>query len=318
MPVIEILPGEVGAHRVRLAISPLEEVLNAVRTLNRPGRAPVHARWAAANRTAIDVPELVALITGDVYFPDFLSPPSDDPRTTVDDQLRLVARTPPGQVRREIAMSIAGRDVPPELFADPVKARDLLIEQMRQCWDALIEPIWPRLRDVLDTDIDYRARQFRTGGLTAVLTGIHPGIAVDGPRILIPTIHSGRLALDDRGLQLVPSVFAQRLGLMMVPPWQPSLVYPARGSATLWEDVPAPAGDPLAGVLGRTKARVLRELATPATTTTLATRLGVAPSTISEHVRALTAAGLLSGRRTGRSVQYRRSSLGDELVSSAT
>jgi DNA-binding transcriptional ArsR family regulator len=310
--VIEIVPGEVGAQHVRLAISPLEEVLNAVRALHRPG--PVHARWAAANRGGVDVPELVMLISGDVYFPDFLSPLAG----TVEAQLAAITETPADQVRLELGMASAGRDVPSELLADPARTRDLLAQQMRDCWTALIEPLWPRLRDVLDADIDYRTRLFRDGGLAAVVRSIHPGVAVDGPRILIPLVHSGRLELDERGLQLVPSVFTPRLGLMMVPPWQPSLVYPARGSATLWEDMPPPSGDALAGVVGRTKARLLRELAAPASTTTLAGRLGAAPSTINEHLKALVAVGLLTNRRTGRSVQYRRSSLGDELVSSAT
>ncbi|TCO64912.1 ArsR/SmtB family transcription factor [Actinocrispum wychmicini] len=310
--MLEVVPGDVGAQHVRLAISPLEEVLNAVRALARPG--PVHARWAAANRTAVDVPELVTLISGDVYFPDFLSPPAG----SLEAQFEAIVRTPPDQVRREIEMSVAGRDVPPDMFADPAAARDLLAAQMRECWTALLQPIWPRLQDVLDTDVDHRTRQFREGGLVAVLTGIHPGIVVAGPSILLPTVYSGRLELDSRGLQLIPSVFAPRLGVMMVPPWQPCLVYPARGSATLWEDAPPPARDALAGVVGRTKARLLRTLASPASTTALATRFGVAPSTISEHLTALVAAGLLTSRRVGRSVQYRRSSLGDEIVSNAT
>jgi DNA-binding transcriptional ArsR family regulator len=308
--MIEVVPGEVGANHVRLAISPLEEVLHAVRLLSRPGPSPVHARWAATHRHELDAPELVALITGDVYFPDFLSPPT---ASTVEAQLQAVRETPEEQAALEIAMSIAGRDVPAEMFAV-----DLLARQMRECWDTFIAPLWPRIKAILDADHDYRMRQFGSGGLAAVLTGIHPGIIVDGPRILVPTRNTQRLVLDERGLQLVPSVFATSLGLMTVAPWQPSLVYPARGTATLWEDVPRPATDALAGVLGRTKARLLRELAAPASTTTLADRLGVAPSTISEHLKALAAASLLTAHRAGRSVQYRRSSLGDELVSTAT
>ncbi|MET0234152.1 MAG: DUF5937 family protein [Kibdelosporangium sp.] len=322
--MIEILPGEVGAQHVRLAISPLEEVLNAVRVLSRPGRSAVHARWAVANRstlTCLDVPELVTLIDGDRYFPDFLSPPPQDSATTVEDQLEALLLTPADQIQTEITMSAAGRDTPAELdemLLDLGKARDLLAEQLRRCWDVLIKPVWPRLQDVLRADIDHRTRQFGEGGLARVLAGVHSGVTIVHGRILLPTVNSGRLDLDERGLLLVPSVFASHIGVMMVPPWQPSLVYQARGSATLWEDVPAPEGDPLAGIVGRTKARLLRELATPASTTALAERLGVAPSTISEHVKALTAAGLLTGRRAGRSVNYRRSSLGDELVSSAT
>lgn len=51
--MIEVVPGEVGTHRVRLAISPIEEVLHALRVLNRPGRSPVHARWAVAHRPTL-------------------------------------------------------------------------------------------------------------------------------------------------------------------------------------------------------------------------------------------------------------------------
>ncbi|MBP2322088.1 DNA-binding transcriptional ArsR family regulator [Kibdelosporangium banguiense] len=322
--MIEILPGEIGAQHVRLAISPLEEVLNAVRVLSKPGRSAVHARWAAANRstlTCLDVPELVSLLAGDQYFPDFLSPPPQDSATTVEDQLEAVIRTSAEQVRTEIVMSTAGRDIPgelDELLRDPGEARDLLAEQLRKCWDMLVRPVWPRLQDVLRTDIDYRTRQFGAGGLAKVLGSVHPGVTINHGRVLLPTFNTGRLELDERGLLLVPSAFASHIGVMMVPPWQPSLVYPARGSATLWEDVPAPDGDLLAGVVGRTKARLLRALDSPASTTVLAERLGVAPSTISEHIKALAAAGLLNGRRAGRNVNYSRSSLGDELVSSAT
>jgi DNA-binding transcriptional ArsR family regulator len=175
--------------------------------------------------------------------------------------------------------------------------------------------VWDRLHDVLDGDIDHRTRQFRAGGLAAVLTGLHPGVRVDGRRILLPTVHSGRVELDARGLRLVPSAFAARLGVMTP---EPALVYPARGAATLWENLPNRPGDPLADVIGRTKARLMRSIATPANTATLARRLGLAASTVNEHLTALVAAGLARRGRIGRRVLYRRSSLGDELVSSAS
>jgi len=133
----QILPGEVGAQHVRLAISPLEEVLNAVRALSRPGRSPVHARWATANRTAVDVPELVTVDLRRRVLPDFLSPPAD----SVDAQLKRSLQTPAEQVRLELEMAFAGRDVPPELLADPARTRDLLAHQVRECWTTLIEPV---------------------------------------------------------------------------------------------------------------------------------------------------------------------------------
>ena len=73
----------------------------------------------------------------------------------------------------------------------------------------------------------------------------------------------------------------------------------------------APA--PLARLLGRTRALILTELAEPASTRPLAGRHGLAPSTVSAYLAALEAAGLLTGRRYGHEVRYRRTPLGRAL-----
>jgi DNA-binding transcriptional ArsR family regulator len=49
----------------------------------------------------------------------------------------------------------------------------------------------------------------------------------------------------------------------------------------------------------------------------LAVRLGVTPTAVNQHLRALRAGGLLVSTRSGRLVLYRRSDLGDLLVASA-
>ncbi|MFI7135772.1 ArsR/SmtB family transcription factor [Nonomuraea sp. NPDC050153] len=88
----------------------------------------------------------------------------------------------------------------------------------------------------------------------------------------------------------------------------------------------APAGDPAAGrraargpagglrLIGRSRARILAELAEPATTTQLAALLGQSLGTTGEHVAALRRTGLIAGTRTGRSVLYARTPLGDALI----
>ena len=53
-------------------------------------------------------------------------------------------------------------------------------------------------------------------------------------------------------------------------PWQPTLLYPARGVALLWEAERPQPGAALAGVLGSTRAQVLVTLDAPRTTTELA------------------------------------------------
>src|SRR5205823_703560 len=70
----------------------------------------------------------------------------------------------------------------------------------------------------------------------------------------------------------------------------------------------------LAGLLGATRAGLLTQLDTPASSTELAVRLDVTAPAVNQHLRALHAAGLLVSARYGRSVLYRRSDLGDRLV----
>ncbi|WP_225801542.1 helix-turn-helix domain-containing protein, partial [Streptomyces sp. NK15101] len=80
---------------------------------------------------------------------------------------------------------------------------------------------------------------------------------------------------------------------------------------------PAGAADgegALVGVLGRTRAELLRDLTAPRTTTELARRLGVSNATASAHAAALRAAGLLTTTRTGRSVHHAPTPLGELLT----
>jgi len=318
--MIELVVGPASAGSIRLAISPLEDVLAVVRALTAPHRHPAHLPWLTSTRPTLDdldAPELVELITGEAYFPDFLSPPPAGPAGTVDEQLHALAGTPEHQVALEIGMAVANRAVSPGVRAmldDPVAARGLLAEQMRRCFDRVLAPVWPRLRAVLDADIDYRSRRFAEGGIGRVLTDLHHSVRYSGTTLVIGTRHRARRELDGRGLLLVPSGFYGHVGAMLVPPWQPALVYPVRGAGSLWHRETPLGTDTVAGVVGTMKAKLLRALAEPASTTALAARFGVAPSTVSEHLRALAAAGLLVSARSGRTVHYRRTQLGDALT----
>ncbi|HCA87527.1 MAG TPA: transcriptional regulator, partial [Streptomyces sp.] len=59
---------------------------------------------------------------------------------------------------------------------------------------------------------------------------------------------------------------------------------------------------------------VLTAVDEPATTTGLALRLGLAPSSVSAHLSALRDAGLLASRRCGHEVLYERTPLGIALA----
>jgi DNA-binding transcriptional ArsR family regulator len=72
------------------------------------------------------------------------------------------------------------------------------------------------------------------------------------------------------------------------------------------------AGDPLAELMGRTRAAVLRAAGRPGnhTTTTLARAVRVSLSSASEHLTALRAAGLVTSVRDGQAVVHRVTALG--------
>jgi DNA-binding transcriptional ArsR family regulator len=78
-----------------------------------------------------------------------------------------------------------------------------------------------------------------------------------------------------------------------------------------------PAPGALVGLLGTQRAGLLAQLAIPASSTELAVRLGITPSAVNQHLRALRAAGLLVSARHGRSVLYRRSEIADRLLTAA-
>ena len=308
--MIELVLTATGAQRVRFAISPLEEVLGAVRTLLGVRGHPANLPWASGV-PAPDVPELAAVLSARHYITEFLSPPPDGPETTAAAQLRAVRATPPRQVALELAMVDADLSLLP---ADPATARDLLADQLETVWDTLLAPEWPRLRELLAADIAFRTRQLGSGGIASMLAGLHPRVRLSDTSVLVDIRARERLEIDSRGLLLIPAVFAwPDVGVVTVPPWQISLLYPARGVAALWTSAAAPP-EPLVEVLGRTRALLLATLGSPAATTELARRHSLAPATVSAHLTALRGAGLLTSERRGHRVLYRRTELGDALL----
>ncbi|NUT36337.1 MAG: winged helix-turn-helix transcriptional regulator, partial [Hamadaea sp.] len=122
------------------------------------------------------------------------------------------------------------------------------------------------------------------------------------------------VSLRGHGLVLCPSVFCwPGVTVGKRPVAAGSLRYPARGVAALWES-PEPASDALVALVGRTRAMMLTELAQPATTTDLATRLAVTSGAISQHLGVLRAAGLVTTSRDGRVTLHLRTERAEALL----
>lgn len=312
--------------RCRFAVSPLWETTNAVRTLAEPQRHGYHLPWlrrVQAELPRLELAPLLAVQPRHGYTPDFLAPPPQSPLVTIDQELDRVRSTPADVVALELSRSLAQREgAPPAalraLLADPATAAERLSELLERCWRVLLAPWWERIRDLLDADIAFRARRLADGGLERLFAHLDPGVRFDGSTLEVGGRGVGHRDLAGEGLVLLPSAFVwPGVVLVLDLPWQPTLIYPARGIAGLWQ---APAAHPpaaLGRLLGRTRARLLLALATPASTAVLARRLGQSPSGVSEHLSALHDAGLLTSYRVGHQVVYERTPLGIALAGAA-
>lgn len=316
---------EADALRCRFGISPVWETMSAVRVLYSERQRPVYEPWIAANAhvvAGLDLDVLRAVQPQVGYTPDFLTPPPEGTRTGFDTELARVRATPPERVAAELVRSRdkAGNpraDDVDALLADPAAARDRLADTIARVWTELVEPHWPTIRRVLDDDIAYRGHQLTTGGLAALFDDLHPTLTWEHDQLIATRYREPDRDLAGAGLLLMPGAFAwPHLVAVVDPSYQPTLVYPARGIAKLWTTAPA-APDRLARLMGRTRATLLTALDEPATTSALARLYGLALATVAEHLGALHGAGLVTRRRTGHKVHYRRTDLGQRLIDAA-
>jgi DNA-binding transcriptional ArsR family regulator len=316
--------GQDDAARVRFAISPVWETMAAVRVLLEPQRHAYHLPWLDSVRTDLDRLELWPLLVLSPrhgWTPDFLSPAPGGPDTGISDQLAQVRATSTEQVAREVEQSLTQRSGEPapqsawRLLDDPLVTRVMLADLLEQCWQLLIAPHWPRLRDLLQADILYRTRMLGDHGLERVLGDLHPQARWTSHSLTIEAPGSGQHRLAGAGLVLMPSAFVwPGLAAVTDPPAQPTLIYPARGIAELWQPVPTRQSEALGRLLGQTRAALLGSLAEPTSTQTLARRHQLAPSTVSEHLTALHQARLITRRRHRHAVLYQQTPLGALLA----
>jgi DNA-binding transcriptional ArsR family regulator len=326
--MLEIVFNTEALTRVRFAISPTIEMVASTAVLEDPSRGALHLPWVARAkpRTAdLDLSSLRALQGSDTYNPDFIHPLPASPLTRFEEEVERMVAIAPEQIRAEVRVAYEGQPIPAVLrpfLTEPRAAVERLAELMRRYWAAAIADDWERIRSLLEHDILYRARQIADGGTRALFADLDETVRWNDGVLRIDKdcaghqkFCGGRLDLDDRGLLLIPSVFAwPKVFMVTAPPWQPALIYPARGIGMLWESKQDAAPDALARLLGRNRAAVLMALDCPRSTTELAGLLGVTSGGISQQLTVLAEAGLVNRRRVRRHVLYLRTLDGDTLV----
>ncbi|MFF1867621.1 DUF5937 family protein [Kitasatospora herbaricolor] len=312
--------------QTRFAVSPMWEVVTSFRLLRTQAEPPVHRRWAAQVgprlvRAGLGHGWLAELIPAHGYLADLLNPTPASPFPTLAAELEAIRRTAPERVRTELDLLGTEREVDASprvrlLREDPGAALEKVTAEIEVYWEIALAPYWARIRQLLEADVFHRARQVAEHGSAHVLNELHASVRWDDG-----TLHLVRrqcaLTRDQAGsgLLLVPSAFAwPRVLTRSVPPDPPQLAYPARGIGTLWEPRTSTSAEAVAGVLGRSRALLLAELDTPASTTQLAKHCGLSAAGVSQHLTALRDAGLVTAHRSGRSVLYARTAVADALL----
>ena len=315
--MVSIALSAAAATRVRFAVSCLWEVLAGVRILRDPGVPAVHRRWADRARPGLRPDGLLTALVAPTggYTPDFLTPPPAGLAGDLDRELAGLRATPAAVVRAHLDLMSA--EPPRELYADPPAGLARLADEIAAYWSVAVAPDWPRMRALLDAEVQRRARRLAENGTAGVLDDLHRSVSwADG---VLAVDHPHCRAADvpaSAGLVLIPSVFVWPSVMTVTAGDVPQLAYPARGVATLGEG-PGCAPDALAALLGRGRARLLVELGTPLSTTELARRTSITPGGVSQHLSTLRDAGLVVSHRQGRAVLNTRTAVADALLAAA-
>ena len=304
---------------VRFAISPLNELVLSLHAWRDPGRYPLQLPWIARMlqvRERLDAEMLFALVNDKLWTPDFLTPRPWSPLTRLEDELAAIRRTGKEVVDRDLRLLHGPGELPAPLRGADVL--DRILDALTGYWELCFAPHWPRMRALLEGDVTYRGREMAQHGLAGMLGGLAGRVRLRGDTVEVSIrSHLEYTRPTTDGLTLVPSMWTSSAAAPIHPEEPPMIIYLARGLGTLWEPQPLPAPGALTGLLGATRAGLLVQLATPASSTELAARLGVTPTAVNQHLRALRAAGLLVSARHGRAVLYRRSELADRLLDHA-
>lgn len=296
--------------------APLMELGLALAALRRRDLPPVFGRWQQSLRRTLPraVRPLLELVPPSGRGPLFLDPLSRG----LDDGLEEVLSTPAGFVRSELDRVCAADRRPVTGWLRDLAEQDggawrILAEALRAAYDSVLAGSWSGVQSAFDAERAWRTRLLAEQGIRTALAGLVPGARWCGTTLEFDWPGEAEFALEGRGLILLPSTVWPGWPLLAVRPGKPGiLVYPAVSQLPLL-DRPADA-EPLAALLGSTRAAALTLLTRQRTTTDLAAELSIAKSSASEHAKALRAARLITTERDGKAVRHSCTPLGLDLL----
>ncbi|MFC7531722.1 ArsR/SmtB family transcription factor [Actinoplanes sp. GCM10030250] len=307
----------------RFVVSELAEATAALILLHRDRAALPHEReWLRAHRPAYltmiaadpPVAALVRAALGRQWLADFLSPPPAAGPAPFATAVEAVRSAPPDRARHDIRVTL-DRELPPELDRDDLP--ELGARLLEWVWHHTVQPTWHRRRQLVEADIVARTRQLSLAGWAAAVADLRGEMRWLGDgRLQINAYDYPVRDISGAPLLFVPvTIRAGWVSWHDPHPDRYAVIYPC--AAPLSEADHTVPPDALARLLGPARARVLLLLETPKTTTQLTAVTGQVLGSIGRHLTILHDAGLVLRRRTGRTVLYSRTAVGDALTTAS-
>ena len=321
-----------GGADVRFALSPLVELGWAWHLLVGAEHHPERAEWVADARAALS-----ADLARDLDAWSFavsavratvLADPTLVPAGPLPEQLAWLDRMPPaelaaamlrpllrergrpGTAERANVLGLArarGADsvrVVRALLDEPAAARAELVDILGRMWTVCFRAEWRSAAPALRRAVDAGARRVARDGWSAAARGLSPAMRVEAGRLVIDKVQSKRLSAAGRGLVLTPTRLGGTHIYVADEPGRPVVVhYPlpaprraADGHATLRR---------FAALAHPVRLEVCRAIAVePRSAKEIARLWRLSDTTVTKHLRALRAAGLVRVERAGHFVRY--------------
>jgi DNA-binding transcriptional ArsR family regulator/predicted transcriptional regulator len=255
------------------------------------------------------------------YSPAFRPPPAGSGE--FDEAVDRLLAVPRERFRTDLAQLTPERSAVSwvrQLSEVRPESQHRLRHAIRVYHQSALAPYWPSLKAAVQADQRHRLDQLTSGGIAAVLEGVHPQARWQNQVLEIAAFQDSDLRLNGRGLRLQPSYFCWRqptkLADVELPP---VLVFPIRNATGLvHSERPADGNqEQLAALLGRTRATVLGLTVNGTTTTQLAESCDITLATASHQTSVLREAGLIESHRRGKSVIHLATRLGHALLEGA-
>ena len=303
--------------RGRFAVSPLAETVASILALRSRRKHPGLEDWLRANQRAfrefVAADPFTRAFFDAAFRPrwnaDFVVAPPHRADRTFHDELRHVRETPLDVALADLGTSrTEARGTPletPELT-------DRCADVLEWVWTHLVRPDWTRRRWILESDIVARTHQLSSHGWAAALEGLGPGVRWLGDgRLRINAFDNPPREISDAELIFVP-VTPRHGWVGWDEPHRYTLIYPSSGILASPERDATPTA--LRRLIGPARASVLALLDAPKSTSQLVALTGYTLGSVGGHLRVMLDAGLVRRSRSGRSVLYYRTPLGEELL----